>query len=79
MKVTSWTHKDLYDKDGAFFKDDLPFIERRIKLLSEQFIKIVHHTQQPTEPEAYSLHQQKVNAINKAIDHWCELRDDIKA
>ena len=78
MKVTSWTHEDLYDKQASFFKDDLPFIERRIELLREHFIKIVYHTKEPTEQEAYSKFQQKQNAINKAIEFWSELRDDIK-
>ena len=79
MKTVTYTHKELYGMEASYFKDDLPFIERRIELLREHFIKIVYHTKEPTEQEAYSKHQQKVNAVNKAIEFWCELRDDIKA
>lgn len=77
MKEITYTHKELYGMDGSLFVDDLPFINKRIDILKANFQRLVHHTEAPKDKEGYSKHQQRIRAVNKAIDFWRELKEDI--
>ena len=73
MKVTKWTHRELYGESGAYFANIITMLEERKRLACEHLQKLVHHT----EPEDYSKHQRQIFAVNKAIEFNQELIDDI--
>lgn len=73
MKVTKWTHRELYGVSGAYFANMIPMLEERKRLACEHLQKLVHDT----EPEDYSKHQRQIFAVNKAIEFNQELIDDI--
>ena len=69
MKTVTYTHKELYGMDASYFKDDLPFMERRKMLLKNRLQVLVYQ-----KDCDYKL----IYDINKAIEFWSELIEDIE-
>lgn len=69
MKTVTYTHEELYGIGASYFKDDLPFMERRKMLLKNRLQALVY---QP------NCDDKLIYDINKAIDFWSELIEDIE-
>ena len=69
MKTVTYTHEQLYGMEASYFEDDLPFMERRKMLLKNRLQVIVY------QPDC---DDKLIYDINKAIEFWSELIEDIK-
>ena len=69
MKIVTYTHKELYGMEASYFKDDLPFMERRKMLLKKRLQVLIY------QPDC---DDKLIYDINKAIEFWSELIEDIK-
>ena len=69
MKTGTYTHKELYGMEASYFKDDLPFMERRKMLLKNRLQVLVY---QP------NCDDKLIYNINKAIEFWSKLIEDIE-
>ena len=69
MKTVTYTHEELYGMEASYFKDDLPFMERR-KMLLKNRLQVLVYQQKCDDKLIYD--------INKAIDFWSELIEDIE-
>ena len=69
MKTVTYTHEQLYGMEASYFIDDLPFMERR-KMLLKNRLQVLVYQQKCDDKLIYD--------INKAIDFWSELIEDIE-
>lgn len=69
MKTVTYTHEELYGMKSSYFKDDLPFMERRKMLLKNRLQVLVYKP---------NCNDKLIYDINKAIDFWSELIEDIE-
>ena len=69
MKTVTYTHEQLYGMEASYFKDDLPFMERRKMLLKNRLHVLVY------QPDC---DDKLIYDINKAIEFWSELIEDIE-
>ena len=69
MKTVTYTHKELYGMEASYFKDDLPFMERRKMLLKNRLQVLVYQI---------DCDYKLIYDINKAIEFWSELIEDIE-
>lgn len=69
MKTVTYTHKELYGMEASYFEDDLPFMERRKMLLKNRLHVLIY------QPEC---DDKLIYNINKAIEFWSELIEDIE-
>ena len=69
MKTVTYTHKELYGMEASYFKDDLPFMERRKMLLKNRLQVLIYQI---------DCDDKLIYDINKAIEFWSELIEDIE-
>ena len=69
MKTVTYTHKELYGVEASYFKDDLAFMIRRKGLLGVRLRELVYLD---------CTDDKLIYDINKAIEFWSELIEDIE-
>lgn len=65
--MAKYTHEELYGLDGTHFIVDLPFLQRRKKLLTKNLQKLV----------LLGADDKKIFAVNKAVELFDGMIEDI--